>query len=179
MDERGPDSARGRYPVFLDANFILACVFPDEVHHDAAWRLLGEFSEAVRNGAAPPVVSTRVLEEVVWTSCRLLYDREHEPGAFAQLPPTGQFRLLSRQSRPLRQLATRLLSDDAPYRVLPLTADDCSAAFTLATARGIPLPDAMHVAMARRLCGGFIVTNDRHMRALPDVTCITYGLPAE
>lgn len=162
---------------FLDANFIVACIFPDERHHHAAWELLDGLTEDVRAGGPPLVVSPRCLEEVIWTCSRLLYDREHGPTSFAALSPDARTDALVRYSQPLRDTAAKLLADGAPYLIVPVLPDDLAVAVELATLRGLGLPDALHVATARRLCEGRIVTNDRHMRSLPNVTCITYGLP--
>lgn len=165
-----PDGRRGPLLQILDANSIVACIFPDERRHHAAWELLDGLTEDVRAGGPPLVVSPRWLAEVIRTCSRLLYDREHGPTSFTALSPDARTEALVSYSQPLRDTAAKLLADGAPHLIAPVLPDDRAVAAEVATSRGLGLPDALQVVMARRLCEGRIVTNDRHMRSLPDVT---------
>jgi len=164
---------------FLDTNFLVSCLMKTDRFNRHALAFLHGLLPSVRAGKKRLFVSARVLEEVVWTCWRVLHDREHGRGSFSALSQAQRLASLPSYRGPLKDIVRLLLSHGMPYEIAELSAGDFADGAEIVLEHAIPLPDAMHVAMARRLCDGFIVTNDRHMRALPDVTCITYGLPAE
>lgn len=74
------------------------------------------------------------------------------------------------------RLGRLLLSPDAPWEVLSVTAEDAGVAVGAIETHGLQPADAFHYAVCRRECESCIITNDRHFRALPELNCVRYDV---
>jgi predicted nucleic acid-binding protein len=161
---------------FLDANFLIALHFHTTDRHPQARALLASLTRQPNGETTRLVVSTRAIDEVLWSARILLHERDHGRGSWAELTPRERDDAWVRYSEEVADLGRILLSPDAPWEVLPVTADHLGIALSAIERHSLQPADASHYAVARRACDGCIVTNDRHFRQISDIEVIGYAV---
>jgi predicted nucleic acid-binding protein len=159
---------------FLDANFVIAAHFDTVDLHLEARDLLASLRTGPNGEKTTLCMSTRVIDEVLWTARRLFFERDHGPDTWVQLSPRRRSEAWVRYSEEIAHLGRILLSPHAPWDVLSVTSDDLGVAIGAMESHSLQPADASHYAVAMRACDGCIVTNDRHFRGLADLTVIRY-----
>jgi predicted nucleic acid-binding protein len=161
----------------LDTNFLVACLIATDRFHRDAREYLRALASAVESGGVRLYTAPRVIEEALWVGCRAFYEANHGAGAFGSLSGDDRLGVLSTHGELLHGMAAKLLSEDAPYKLTPLQTEDMSVAVDIATESAVPITDACLSALALRVCGGNVITNDRHMERIPEITCFSYVPP--
>lgn len=120
-------------------------------------------------------MSSRVVDEFLWIARVPLFNRDHGLGAW-DLLTLREAADAWRYSEEIAYLGRLLLSPDAPWEVLSVTAEDAGVAVGAIETHGLQPADAFHYAVCRRECESCIITNDRHFRALPELNCVRYDV---
>lgn len=160
--------------IYLDASFIADALFSHTRLHSRASALLRRLRTAVARRDSRVLTSTRAVDEVLWIARLFVYERDHGRGSWAELSPGGRDEAWRRYSEEIANLGRILLSPDAPWEVLPVTAEDLGLALSAMESHALQPADASHYAVACRACDGCIVTNDRHFRQIGDLHVIRY-----
>jgi len=162
--------------VFLDTSFIIDSIFRAAGPHPAASELLTQLAMGRMEGRIRLCVSTRVIDELLWASRTILLERDRGVRSWGRLTAREASEAWLRYSEEIAHLGRLLLSPDAPWEVLGVTAEDAGMAVGVIETHGLQPADAFHYAVCQRACESCIITNDRHFRALPELNCIRYDV---
>jgi predicted nucleic acid-binding protein len=160
--------------VYLDASFIADVIFSRTRLHSRASALMHRLRTAAGNHESRVFTSTRAIDEVLWIARVFVHERDHGRGTWSGLSRRERDEAWVRYSEEIANLGRILLSPDAPWEILSVTAEDLGLAVSAMESHSLQPADASHYAVACRACDGTIITNDRHFAQISDLQVIRY-----